>query len=129
MSSNGVFQTGKTRHYQRVIASLISKSTISEAATDADVSERTIQRYLVKPEFKIQLNAAKALILDAAVTKLRTAAVGAVGTLIEVSDDFTELASSRVSAAKAIIELALRAGAIEDMNRRLEALEMGRSDE
>jgi len=39
------------------------------------------------------------------------------------------LASSRVSAAKAIIELALRAGTIEDINRRLEELEHGEESE
>jgi hypothetical protein len=75
------------------------------------------------------LTAAKGRILDSAVNKLKAAAVGAVGTLIQVSDDTTELGSSRVSAAKAIIELAFRAGTIEDINRRLEAIEMGRSDE
>jgi hypothetical protein len=128
VASNGIFQTGKSRHYQTAIAALISKATIAEAAAEAQISERTLQRWLLKPEFKTELAAAKSRILDGAINKLRSAAGGAVGTLIQVSDATGELASSRVAAAKAIIELALRAGTIEDINRRLEELEHGEGE-
>jgi hypothetical protein len=57
------------------------------------------------------------------VNRLRSASLQAVEVLVEISNDASAASSARVSAAKTIIELSLKAGAIEEIEDRLQQLE------
>ena len=122
MADIGV-HTGKSRKWEEAITSLMSFPTIQLAADNAGISSRTMHRLLVNPEFQQQYRASKRETLDAAISKLQQAAFNAVEVLVEVANQQDTNSSSRVSAARAIIETALKASAIEDIERRLAELE------
>jgi hypothetical protein len=61
--------------------------------------------------------------LESAINRLRRFATDAVTTLHEVATDVESPASSRVAASKAILDTALKAVELEDVESRLSALE------
>ena len=61
-----------------------------------------------------------------ALTLVQTAAAGSVKTLIGIQQDADEPASARVTAAKAILDTALRSAELTDFSERLTALEQAR---
>jgi hypothetical protein len=115
--------SGKTRHRQAAIVALISTASLQEASAAANVSPRTLNRYLADESFKAEYREAKARMLDGALNRLRSASLQAVEVLVEISNDVAAASSARVSAAKAIIELSLKAGAIEEIEDWLLELE------
>jgi hypothetical protein len=82
-----------------------------------------MHRYLADKSFKVEYRVAKARMLDGALNRLRSASLEAVEVLVEISNDVAAASSARVSAAKAILELSLKAGAIEEIEDRLAAME------
>jgi hypothetical protein len=83
---------------------------------------RRVSRWL-KNDYVIQrLREARRDSMNRAIAKLQEAAVQSVDTLCEVQRD-GESESARVSAAKAILEQALRATELSDVIERLDAIE------
>ena len=80
-------------------------------------------RYLQDKEFRQQYHEAKKARLDAALADLQKASSEAVNTLREVMADMRAGASSRVQAARAILGFAIQTGELEEIMRRLEAVE------
>lgn len=115
--------TGKTRHRQAAITALITSGTVEEAAEQANVSRRTMHRYLADESFKREYSEAKTRMLDGALNRLRASSLQAVDVLVAIAGDLASPPSARVSAAKAIIEMSLKAGAIEEIEARLAAME------
>jgi hypothetical protein len=123
MTADGRKHSGKTRHRQAAIVALITTGSIEAASTAANISPRTMHRYLADQSFANEYREAKARMLDGALNRLRSASLQAVEVLVEISNDIAAASSARVSAAKAIVELSLRAGAIEEIESRLSAME------
>jgi DNA-binding MurR/RpiR family transcriptional regulator len=112
-----------TAKHEKLLAALLTSPTIQGAAKVAGISEATALRYLKEAEFAGAYREARREVVSHAVTQLQSACGEAVATLREVASDTEALASSRVSAAKAILETSLRAVEIDDLAARVEALE------
>jgi hypothetical protein len=124
-----VTQQGKTRQRERAVAALLSQPTIQNAAEETGISSRTLKRWLNDPAFQDLYRAAKNELLAAATTRLRAAAGQAVTVLDSVANDAKATSAARVTAAKAILELALRAHELENQELRLAVFEaQGMSD-
>ena len=110
------------RKKEKVIACLIAQPTIALAAQEAKVSQSTIFRWLRDSEFQAAYRQAKKEIVGHALTQVQRAVTQAVETLLDVMGNGI-VESAKVSAAKTILELAIRAVELEDLENRLEALE------
>lgn len=116
-------QRGKRWLWETAIAGLLAANTLREVASQCGVGERTLQRWLVTPEFQSALSAAKSDMLKAATAKLRREASAAVDTLSNVAADMDAPPASRVTAGRAILELAFKSHETETLEERIAALE------
>lgn len=118
----GVTMPRRNRQEQALIA-LLEQPTIREAAEVSGISQPTLFRYLQDASFREEYHKAKRLLLEAALGDLQKASSEAVATLREVLANTEAGASSRVQAARAILGFAIQTGQLEDIVRRLDALE------
>lgn len=105
------------------IIHLLAQPTLSAAATAAGVNERTLYRWLQDPAFDAAYRATRRDAVRQAIAVLQRSAGDAAAALASIAGDPTEKGSSRVSAARAILELAIKAVEIEDLDARLAAVE------
>ena len=112
-----------TRKQEQAIAALIAESTLEKAAEKAGVSVSTLYRWLQKEEFQKAYQAQRREVVNHAVTQLQRATTTAVSTLEDVMRDATAPASARVSAARAVLEMAVEGIKRDDTERRLTELE------
>lgn len=112
-----------SRRQEAAIAALLSETTVAAAAKTARVGEATLARWLKDPQFGERYRQARKQVLEIAVARLAKIAQDAVATLHEVASNSQSPASSRVTAARAIIETALKTVEIEDIQQRLSELE------
>ena len=120
MAGNGQ----KTRQREKAICGLLQQPTITQAAVYAGVSEGTLYRWLRKDAaFQAAYAEARRECVRQATARLQRACSVAVQTLEEVMGDSEAPSSSRVSAAKSVLELAFKAVEIEELDARVTALE------
>jgi len=109
---------------ERLIAALLTSGTIQQAATVAGVSETTAWRWLHHDAaFIAAYRAARREAVQQAIARLQQVSTHAVFILASVMADKATPASVRVAAASKILDLALRAVELEDVEARLSALE------
>ena len=114
----------KVDKQESLIIALLSSPDLQTAAAKTGIGETTAWRWLREDEeFQAKYKAAKKQALSVAIAQLQQAASEAVQTLRDVAADTSSPASSRVSAAKSILELAMKASEIEDIEQRLAELE------
>src|ERR687885_2119307 len=107
-----------------LIAALLTSPTIQDAARTVGVSETTAHRWLRTDEgFTAAYLKARREALGQAVARLQQLSSGAVAVLANVAADKQAPASSRVAAATKILELAIKAVELEDLEARIAALE------
>ncbi|MBW1785590.1 MAG: hypothetical protein JRK53_03070 [Deltaproteobacteria bacterium] len=111
------------RKKQEAVAALIEAPTIKEAAEVVGIGQATLFRWLQEDDFKISYRQAKRRIVDQAIARLRKATSEAVSTLSDIMTDDGKPASSRVSAAKIILESAVKSVELDDLGYRIENLE------
>ena len=112
-----------SRKKESTIAALISLPTICDAAKSVGVGEKTLFRWLQLPEFQEAYRKARREIVKQAVAQIQGALSEAVKTLSDIMKDSKAPASARVTAARSIIDTAIKAVEIEDLESRLSALE------
>ncbi len=112
-----------TRKQEQAIIALMTAPTMADAAKAAGISEITLWRWLQLPAFLQRYREAKRQAFGQAISQLQQAAVDAVRTLRAVATDEEASPSARVSAARAILEIGVKAVEIEDLTARLEELE------
>lgn len=122
MSANDS-QTGLTAKQDRAILALLSEPTAKKAAEVAKIAEVTIHRWLNDPAFSTTLKEARSRALESTLSSLQGASGKAVETLHEVMKDKTAQPAARVSAAKTILEMTIRARDILETEERLRVLE------
>ena len=105
------------------IVGLLTKNNLQDASMVAGVSMNTLLRWLQQEEFKEQYKQAKQETLKQAISQLQSSACEAVSILREIARDSEVNASSRVSACKIILDTALKATELEDLDARLVKLE------
>ena len=112
-----------SRTQERAIAALLQCPTMTEAATAAGISEATLWRWLRLPAFQEEYRAARRQAVQQAVTAVQRITSTAVATLEGIMNDATAPPASRVTAARVVLDTALKAVELEDLEQRIAALE------
>ncbi len=119
MTADSPLTPGQTR----AIGAILVTPTYGEAATAARVGERSLRRWLTLPAFRSALARARTRLLDEAVTTLVKGATRAAASLVSMAVTETRATPVRVAAARAVLDLALRATELGDIVARIEVLE------
>lgn len=123
MKDNGRQTEDLTAKQQRAIEALLSQSSIRDAAKKAQASETTLFRWLQDEAFKKAYLDARREATKQAIAQLQQAGGEAVKTLREVMKDKKANPGARVSAAKAVLEMSIKAVELEDLAERVNELE------
>ena len=116
-------ETTLTRRQEAFLVALLSCTTIGEAATTAQIAEVTATRWLKTPAFQAVYREARRQVVQHAIGQVQQATGAAVETLRSVMQDPEAPASARVSAAKAVLDTAVKAVELEDLEARITVLE------
>jgi hypothetical protein len=126
MTGNDRFSGGhggkKGNKLHLFVTALLSHAGVEEAGRAAGISASTAWRWMRDPAVQARLREARKDAMNAAMARLQEAASGAVDCLCEVQKE-GESESARVSAARCILEQALRAAELGDLEERLAKLE------
>jgi hypothetical protein len=87
------------------------------------VNENTLLRWLKDAAFQTTYREARRHVVQQAIAQVQQATSEAVEALRAIMSNGDAPASARVSAAKAVLETALKAVELEDIEQRLQALE------
>ncbi len=112
-----------TPRQERALVALLDCGETKRAAEVAKVGEVTLWRWLQSPDFQTRYRAARRQLVETAIAQLQSDCTIAVRVLREVAEDKEAPASSRVSAAKTIIEQSVGAIQLIDLQERIEQLE------
>jgi hypothetical protein len=118
-----------TPNKQRALEALLASNTVGEAAEKAELSPRTLWRYLADPEFQEVYREQRALLLQQTITALQRVGAEAVAVLQDsISPD--EEANLRLRAARSALDHMFRGVETgrkireqEEILERLEVLE------
>jgi hypothetical protein len=112
----------RSRKQEQFIAALLSQPTVEAAAKTVGIGNTTAWRWRNDPAFADQYRGATREAMRHAAALLQGAAREAVDTLRKIQSE-GESEAARVSAARTILEMALKAADVEDIQQRLDALE------
>jgi predicted DNA-binding transcriptional regulator AlpA len=120
MKTLGRSKLGRRR--ELALVALLESRDLKEAAEKVGVSEVTLWRWLRREDFRNAFRELKKEAVSLAISRIQQVCGEAVETLREVMT-LGKGEAPRVQAAKAILELALKALEIEELEERIEALE------
>ncbi len=115
------------RRQERAIEALLISKSIVDASKKVGVTERTIRRWLKDDRFQEVYKSVRHQIVRYAIGNIQASIEKAVTTLCEIMADPDATTSSRVSAAKAIIDNGLNTFELENLEARIQALEDSQS--
>ena len=102
---------------------LIAGGDYVEAASAADVTTRTIHRWLDAPAFHDAVAKGKTAAIDAASVRLAGGMDKAIGVMLRIMEDDQAAPSIRLRAANYLLGHALRYIEMQDVIARIEAIE------
>src|SRR5262245_10795072 len=105
----------RTRKQEALISALLTAPSLATAAQHAGLSEVTAWRWLKDATFRAAYREARRAVVQQAITQVQQATGEAVETLRSVMQDAEAPASARVSAAKAVLETAIKAVELENL--------------
>jgi hypothetical protein len=108
---------------EQTIACLLTASSLTEAAKQAGIGERTLLRWLSQEPFQAAYRLARRELVRQAIVQVQQATGEAVETLRAVMQDAEAPASARVSAARTVLETAVKAVELEDLEARIATIE------
>ena len=112
------------KNQEAAIAALLTCANIEAAAKKAKIGARTLYRWLAEDAaFREQYRAARREIVAHAIGQMQKNCAVAVRVLAEITEDTLAPASSRVSAARAILDASVKAVEQEEIIARIEKLE------
>lgn len=120
MKGNG---TKLGRRRERAIQALLECDSQRDAARTVGIGEVTLWRWMQELEFREALRDAKRRLLDEALTNLQRATGKAIGALVAILEDQDKPASARVTAARTILETAIKAVQFDELEARVHQLE------
>src|SRR4029453_10696766 len=97
-----------SRKQEALISALLTAPRLADAAQTAGIGEVTAWRWLKDATFQTAYRAARRAVVQHAITQVQQATGEAVETLRSVMQDAEAPASARVSAAKAVLETAIK---------------------
>jgi len=119
MANNGRI----SRTQERAVAALLTCPSVPGAAKKAGVAERSLYRWLGRDDFQAAYRKERRKVVSHAVATIQGAMTEAVSTLQTIMRDDEASASAKVSAARVILDLGLKAVEISDLTERVEVLE------
>jgi hypothetical protein len=105
-----------------LLVALACGATVEQAAAKCGISERTVYRRMEKPEFRRQIQAFKAEMVQRAAAALTAAAMESVRTLLELQKP-SNAGAVRLGAARAILEMGVKLREMAELEERIRALE------
>jgi DNA-binding transcriptional MerR regulator len=112
-----------SRKQDQVITALVTCASITEAAAQCGLADVTLRRWLKQEPFQAAYREARRAVVQHAIVQVQQATGEAVETLRKVMQAADAPASAKVSAAKTILETAVKAVEVEDLEARIAALE------
>jgi transposase-like protein len=112
-----------SRKKEQAIIALLEAPTVKEAAEVVGVNPATLYKWMAQPEFEEAYRKARHRAMGEAIARLQQASSKAVATLWDVMGDQEATPASRVTAARAVLELGMRGTEIEVIEVRLKQLE------
>ncbi len=112
-----------TPKQELLLVALLATGEAKRAAERAGVSETSAWRWLQTDVFQSRYKAARRELVEVAMSQLQADCGAAARVLREIAEDASVLASSRVAAAKTILELSIRAVELSDLAERVARLE------
>jgi len=110
--------------HEAVISTLVSGASIKEAAKLHGISERTLHRWLDKPDFSSQLAQAQREISKRVIKSVILKAEKASDVLHEIMINAKVSPHARVASARTLLEFAFKAIDTVEILERVEQLEM-----
>jgi hypothetical protein len=111
------------RKQEEAIAALLVHRSIEEAARAAGVGYKTLLRWLEIPEFQARFLLARRKVVHQAIARLQQATGAASLTILKLMTDPNVPAAVKLRAAESVIDHAIKAIELEDIEARLVALE------
>jgi hypothetical protein len=112
-----------TPKQERALVALLDCGEIKKASETAGINEATLWRWLQSPDFQTRYRAARRQLVETAIAQLQSDCTVAARVLREVAEDRQAPASSRVAAARTILEQSIGAIELMDLQQRVERLE------
>ena len=112
-----------SRKEEAAISALLTQGTLAGAASLAGISEATLRRWLQRDDFQSAYRRARREAVSQAMAHLQRVSGEAVETLRSIMQDDQKPSSARVTAARVILEIAVKAVELEDLEVRIAALE------
>jgi valyl-tRNA synthetase len=112
-----------SRLQEPAIAALLTHSSVGEAAKAIDVSEMTLYRWMAEPGFAEEYRIARKEAVNHAIRQVQSAMTEAIETLRKIMNNEEIPPSTRVSAAKTILDNGFKAAELEEFGERIERLE------
>ena len=112
-----------TAKKETAIVALLQSPTVREAAEKVQIAERTLWRWLEDESFRKQYTDARKAAFSRALALLQQGLGEAVMVLRDVMNNPDSNNPSRISAAKVVIDTALKAMELEDLENRITLLE------
>ncbi len=112
-----------TPKQELLLVALLATGEAKRAAEQAGVSETSAWRWLQTEAFQTRYRAARRQLVEVAMSQLQADCGAAARVLREVAEDASVLASSRVAAAKTILELSIKAVELIELQERIQRLE------
>jgi len=111
----------RTRHEDAALGALLSEPTIQLAAKKSGISESTLLRWLAESSFKARYRDARRQVVESVIGRLQQGANEAVDALTRNLRCGTP--AVEVSAAKAVLDYAVKGVEVLDLAERIEQLE------
>jgi len=111
------------RKKEQAILALLTHSSVGEAARSVGISEATLWRWLQNPEFQKAYQEARRQTAQRAISQLQQLSEDAVASLKEVLLNQQTPPSTRVAAAKIVLEMTTKAVEMDDLLTRVQRLE------
>ena len=117
-----------TPRKEKALQALLVCRTRREAAQMAGISETTLRTYLQEPEFQSRYRQAFGDLVESAARQAQQAINPALSTLREIMEDGDEQAQARITAARSVLEYAVKLTEQVDVLEQLRELERWRDE-
>ncbi len=111
-----------TPKQERALVALLDCGEIKKAAEIAEVGEVTLWRWLQSPEFQSRYRGARRQLVETAIAQLQSDCTTAARVLREVAEDREAPASSRVAAARTILEQSIGGVELTELRQEVEEI-------
>jgi transposase-like protein len=117
------------RKMEEAVAALLTQRNIEDAAKQVGISSPTLLSWMKQPEFQTFYREARRTAFSQAIGRLQQGATAAATALLRTIVDPNTPASVRVGAAECVLNHALKAMEVEDVEARVAVLERSAAEQ